>query len=109
MAQKRSKEVFGKCCVGVRYPKSFVIIFAAKVELNCPLHIPAHLEIAKYSNIAKRISKSIGLRKDGGWRGQETRCKEVLGGSLFLVTRPGSAAQTPPSQLRKEAAKKLKR
>ena len=69
-------------------------IEGGKVELNCHLDIGMHLDIAKYSNIAGRIFESVELSMRGGsWRESERRCMEVLGGSPFLVTRPGSAAQ----------------
>ena len=57
---------------------------------DCHLDISAHLNIAKYLNIAGRIFESVKLSmKDRSWKASERRCREVLGGSLFLVFRPG--------------------
>ena len=50
----------------------------AKVELSCHLDINAHLKIVKLK------------KRDGDWRLEKS--KAVLGGSPFLVTRPGSVA-----------------
>lgn len=58
-----------------------------------------HLDIAKYLNIAKRIFENIKLSiKDRSWKVSENKCTEVLSGSLFVLTRPGSVAHALLSQ-----------
>ena len=65
---------------------------------DCHSDIGAHLNIAKYSNIAGRIFENVEPSKgrDGSEGSREQR-KEVLGGSPFLVTISSSAAQVPLS------------
>lgn len=63
---------------------------------DCHLDIGADLNIAKYSNIARRIFKSVEPSK-GRDRSKKSReqQKEVFSGSLFLVTISSSAMQVP--------------
>ena len=42
-------------CAKVRYLQSFILIFTSKAELNDYLHIIAHFDIVKHTNITGRI------------------------------------------------------
>lgn len=51
-----------------------------------------YFDIAKYSEITRYILESVKLkRRDRSEKKREKKYKEVLGSSLFLVTRPGLA------------------
>lgn len=61
-------------------------------RLSCYSYIIVHFDIAKRLEIIGRISESVKLKKkDGNEKKQERKYKEVLGSSLFLVTRPSLA------------------
>ena len=89
MVRKGSKEAFG------RFSDSY-------------LDIGAHLNIAKYLNIAGRIFQSIKLSmKDRSWKALERRCREVYDDSSFLVTRPSLVLQAPLSQAKRKSDERL--
>lgn len=64
------------------------------MKLNYFLDLATYPDITEHLNIAKRILKSVKLKKSNrSERNQEKKCKKVFNGFLFLVIRLGLVIQ----------------